>query len=85
MDYRLSWFEHWSEQRESLDPRVITRYAQQPDGWYEHEHIYYFMADDDKQAREKALKYINESSDTIEVFSVFNRKTKEVILTEEEI
>lgn len=85
MDYRLSWMNHWSTKHEAEDPRVLIRYAEESDGWWEHEYIYYFMADSDEQAKEKALAFINSSSEEIEIFSVTNRKTKEVIFTEEEL
>lgn len=84
MTYRLSWLEHWSTKRDSADPRVITRFTEESDGWYEHEHFYYFMADNDEQAKTKAREYVEKSNNTIEVFSLFNRETKQVILTEEE-
>lgn len=85
MKYRLTWINHWSEKRESNDPRIIIRYAQESDGWYEHEYIYYFDADNDDKAKEKALEYIKQSDDDIDIFSLINRETKETILTEEEL
>jgi len=84
MTYRLIWGEHWSTKRESLDPRVLVRYEEEEDGYFRHEYIYYFNADSDEHAREKAREYVKTSQDDIEVFSVLNRETKEVILTEEE-
>lgn len=70
MRYRLHWIEYWSDERGHTDPRVITIYQEQPDGWYEHEHIYNFIADNDDEAREKTLKFIAEQSTPIEVFSL---------------
>ncbi len=84
MDYRLSWMNHWSTKREATDPRVLIRYAEESDGWFEHEYIYYFMSDNDEEAKRKALEYIEQSDEEIDIFSVTNRKTKEVILTEED-
>jgi hypothetical protein len=76
---------HWSSMREADGPRVLIRYTEEADGWYEHEYHYYFIADDDKGAKEKALDYINKSTEAIDVFTLFNRVTKETILTEENI
>lgn len=84
MDYRLSWINHWSEERESTDPRVIIRYTKVDYDQIEHEYFYYFMADNDEHAKSKALEFIKQSGEEIEIFSVMNRKTKEVILTEED-
>ena len=83
MNYRLTWLNHWSTQRETADPRVLIRYTEMDDGWYEHEYIYYFMAGNDAEAKQKALEYIRQSDETIDIFSVYNRQTKKTILTEE--
>lgn len=84
MNYRLTWLEYWSDQRESSDPRVLTRYTILPDYTVEHENNYYFVADNDDEARKKARDYIDKSTDPIDVFSVYNRKNDEAILTEED-
>lgn len=83
MRYALSWLEHWSTKREAADPRIITLFNEEDDGWYEHERLFYFIAGDDTEAKAKATKFIEGYSDPIEVFSVTNRKTGAVIMTEE--
>lgn len=85
MQYRLGWLNHWSTKREALDTRVIVKYTQESDGWYEHLYIYYFYALNDVEAKNKAKEYVEKSQDDIDIFSVTNRNTKEVILTEEDI
>lgn len=86
MNYRLTWIEHWSFMHESDDPRVLIRYTEEEDGGetqYTHEYILYFNADNDGAAREYVRKYIDDSSENIEIFNLVNRKTKQVIMTEE--
>lgn len=85
MNYALGWLEHWSTKRESLDPRVITLFNEEGDGWFEHERIWYFIADSDVEAKQKALEFVGNSQDEIEVFGLSNRDTKQTILTEEEL
>ena len=84
MTYRLGWLNHWSKKHESDDPRVIIRYTQADDGWFEHEYSYYFIANNDAAAIEKAREYVEHSGDNIEVWSLYNRDTKETIATEED-
>lgn len=83
MTYRLSWINHWSEERESDDPRVIIRYTKIDYDQIEHEYHLYFMSENDETAKDDARAYV-ENHDTIDVFSLYNRETKTVILTEEE-
>lgn len=82
MKYRLGWLEHWSTKRESIDPRVITLFNEESDGWYEHERLLYFIESSDKKAIAFVKKYI-EDSDTIEVFSL--SRDDKVIFTEENL
>lgn len=82
MKYKMVWVEYWSEKHKPSDDRIIVRYMEQNDGWYEHEYIYYFLADNDTQAREKANTFLDEHSEALEAFSVLDSNDN-VILTEE--
>lgn len=84
MNYRLNWIEHWSEKHESADPRVPVRHNEVEPNWYEHECFYYFDAISENEAKDKAKLFMKEYPIGIDVFSLYNRKTKQVILTEEE-
>lgn len=81
MKYRLNWLEYWSTKRESLDPRVITLFNEESDGWFEHERILYFIESNDTKAKDVARRYVETSDDEIEVFSL--SRDNKVILTEE--
>lgn len=83
MDYRLTWYECWSTQREADDPRVLIRYEEQDDGWWEHQCHLYFNADSNQEARKYVEKYIAGSSSIFEVYTLVNRATKQVVMTEE--
>lgn len=84
MKYRLDWINTWSEQREATDPRVIVQYEEQPDGWFEHYYHYYTYQDNDEQARQAAMDFIENSGEDIEVFSLLDENDK-VIMTEEDL
>lgn len=84
MKYKLTWLNHWSEKRKAADPRIIIRYAEEPDGWWEHEYIYYFLAADNDDAISKATQFVDLYSgiEDIEIYSLTDEKGN-VIMTEE--
>lgn len=86
MEYRLEWSAHWSTKHEPSDPRILTIYHQESDGWWEHNHYFYFLAGTDEEARLKAKNFIDQydEDNELDIYSLTNLKTKQVILTEEE-
>lgn len=86
MKYRLGWLAHWSTKREPSDPRVTVMYHQESDGWWEHEYLFYFIADNDEDAKVLATEFINgyANSEELDVYSLVNIATNETILTEEQ-
>lgn len=84
MKYALMWSNHWSTKHESFDPRVIVRYTEESDGWFEHRYMYYFIAEDNDDAISKATQFVDLYSgvEPIEIYSLFDEK-REVIMTEE--
>lgn len=85
MEYKLTWMEHWSEMRDADDPRVIVRWTEELDGWYEHEYAWYFIADGDDEARGMVADFIAASSDLFEIWSLMNKTTGKIVATEEDI
>lgn len=83
MKYRLNWLEYWSTKNDSLDPRVITLFNKESDGWFEHERLLYFFKDSDEEAIEFVKKYLDTTQDQIEVFSL--NKGHKTIFTEENL
>lgn len=82
--YRLSWLETWSAKQAPINEEVSVDYAEDYDGWFEHNYWYNLEAKNDEIAILKAKQFIKDNPEfTIEIFSL-SKQNGNVILTEED-
>lgn len=94
MKYILGWTDATLKDNYKTIEDMVKAYAEdgiviEPEDedreWYNFYANYSFVAPSDNEARETALSWLNNYDRMVEVFSVTNLDTDEVIMTEEDL